>query len=133
LFGAPFGGALPSNARTNRVITRVTPTNALPSNAHPWNGGATNKPLGDMVGAFQSIVTVEYIRGVKTQKWKPFNKKLWQRNYWEYIIRNESECNRIGQYIENNPANWNLDKLNNGMGNLVLEAATLYGNEVWMI
>ena len=39
-----------------------------------------------MVGAFQSIVTVEYIRGEKTLGWSRFNGKLWQRNYWDNII-----------------------------------------------
>ena len=69
-----------------------------------------NKTLGDMVGAFESITTVEYIRGVKSKKWQPFNSKLWQRNYWEHIIRNEEEYQRISNYIRNNPSNWTEDK-----------------------
>ena len=69
-----------------------------------------NKSLGDMVGAFESITTVEYIRGVKSKKWQPFNGKLWQRNYWEHIIRNEEEYQRISNYIRNNPSNWTEDK-----------------------
>ncbi len=68
------------------------------------------KTLGNIIGAFESITTVEYIRGVKTKKWYPFNKKLWQRNYWENIIRNEQSYNRISKYIINNPKNWNEDK-----------------------
>lgn len=72
----------------------------------------TGKTVGDMVGAFQSIVTVEYIRGVKTLGWPSFNRKLWQRNYWENIIRNEQSYNRISEYIKNNPKNWEEDKLN---------------------
>ncbi len=63
-----------------------------------------------MVGAFQSIVTVEYIRGVKTLGWQPFDGKLWQRNYWEHIIRNEQSYQRISNYIINNPAKWTDDK-----------------------
>jgi putative transposase len=44
--------------------------------------------------------------------------KLWQRNYWEHIVRNEPELNRIREYIHNNPAQWELDKLhpNNPLG-----------------
>ena len=80
---------------------------AIPSFANNVNG----KTVGDMVGAFQSIVTVEYIRGVKIQGWQPFNGKLWQRNYWEHIIRNEQSYQRISAYIINNPSNWNEDKL----------------------
>lgn len=72
---------------------------------------AKPKTIGDMVGAFQSIVTVEYIRGVKQLGWQPFNGKLLQRNYWEHIIRNEQSYQRIAEYIINNPKNWDSDKL----------------------
>jgi len=70
----------------------------------------TNKTIGDMMDAFKSITTVEYIRGVKNCGWPPFNGKLWQRNYWEHIIRNEQSFHRISQYIINNPTKWNSDK-----------------------
>ncbi|MBK8443154.1 MAG: hypothetical protein IPL35_06935 [Sphingobacteriales bacterium] len=63
-----------------------------------------------MVGAFKSIVTVEYIRGVKNWGWIPFNGKLWQRNYHEHIIRNEQSYQRISDYIINNPTKWTEDK-----------------------
>ena len=43
--------------------------------------------------------------------WAPFPGKLWQRNYWEHIVRNEPELNRIREYIHNNPAQWEPDKL----------------------
>ncbi|RLD82224.1 MAG: hypothetical protein DRJ10_05265 [Bacteroidetes bacterium] len=41
-----------------------------------------------------------------------FNKKLWQRNYWEHIIRNDAEYHRISNYIIENPENWSTDKFN---------------------
>ena len=69
------------------------------------------KTVGDMVGAFQSIVTVKYIRGVKSLGWQPFDGKLWQRNYYEHIIRDERSYLNISAYIINNPANWNCDSL----------------------
>jgi putative transposase len=72
----------------------------------------TGITVGDMVGAFQSIVTVEYIRGVKTNGWTPFNGKLWQRNYYEHIIRDERSYQTISKYIINNPAKWEDDKFN---------------------
>ena len=37
--------------------------------------------------------------------------RLWQRNYWDRIIRNEEEYERIIQYIKNNPIHWEQDKL----------------------
>jgi len=73
---------------------------------------ANKKTLGNMVGAFQSITTNEYIREVKNNNWQRFDKKLWQRNYWEHIIKNESDYNRIANYIIENPVKWERDKLN---------------------
>jgi putative transposase len=34
---------------------------------------------------------------------------LWQRNYYERIIRNEKELSKIREYIQNNPLKWSLD------------------------
>ncbi len=94
----------------------VQPETVQPENqmGQPQGIAPTAKPktVGDMVGAFQSIVTVEYIRGVKQLGWQPFNGKLWQRNYWEHIIRDELSYQRISEYIINNPKNWDNDKLN---------------------
>jgi len=78
----------------------------------PQGFGPTGKTLGDMVGAFQSITTVKYINGVKTKNWERFNKKMWQRNYWEHIIRNKKSLIKIGEYIIDNPKKWDNDKFN---------------------
>jgi len=95
-------------------------------NGQPQGIAPTDKTVGDMVGAFESITTVEYIRGVKTNGWRRFDKKLWQRNYWEHIIRNENEYQRISEYIINNPMKWDMDKLNDGDGNMVMESPAPY-------
>jgi len=65
--------------------------------------------VGDIIGAFKSLTTHEYIIGVKNNEWKPFDKRLWQRNYYERIIRNENELNNIRRYIQDNPKNWETD------------------------
>ncbi|MBU1127211.1 MAG: transposase [Patescibacteria group bacterium] len=41
-----------------------------------------------------------------------FNMKIWQRNYYEHIIRNERELEKIREYIDLNPARWKKDKDN---------------------
>jgi REP element-mobilizing transposase RayT len=61
---------------------------------------------------FKTMTTNEYIRGVKEQDWQPFYRKLWQRNYWEHIVRNEKELERIRTYVINNPTNWDTDNEN---------------------
>ena len=91
-----------------------------------------NKTVGDMVGVFQSIATVEYIHGVKNNNWQPFDKRLWHRNYWEHIIRNEKEYENIAQYIINNPKRWAIDKLNNNTKNTVSENMPKYNDKDWM-
>lgn len=58
---------------------------------------------------------------------------VWQRNYWEHIIRDGNEHFRIRKYIVENPLNWYLDKLNGGIGNRVLEPAASYEEEPWMV
>jgi len=73
-------------------------------------GIAPTNTIGDIIGAFKSITTHEYIRGVTNKHWKPFDGKLWQRNYYEHIIRNEQSYLRIMEYIIQNPNRWKDDR-----------------------
>ncbi len=75
-------------------------------------GTQTKKTLGDMVGAFESITTVNYIHGARTNHWPPFEGKLWQRNYYDHIIRDEQSYQNISEYVFNNPAKWDEDQFN---------------------
>ncbi len=86
-----------------------------PQGGQPHRAAPTHPTLGDMMDWFKTMATNEYIRGVKQLGWKPFNKKVLQRNYYEHIIRNERELNAIREYIQNNPANWaaDMDNLKN--------------------
>lgn len=68
-----------------------------------------NVLIGETVGWFKTMTTNAYIRGVKEHGWKRFNKRLWQTNYYEHIIRNEKSHRKIADYIINNPAQWNED------------------------
>ena len=52
---------------------------------------------------FKTMTTNEYIHGVKEGKYRPFNKKFWQRSYYDHIIRNDEDLNEKRQYILNNP------------------------------
>lgn len=95
IVGAPLVGARSTEAiGATGATTRVAPT------------------LGKIVGAFKSLTTVAYTRGVKMHGWSPFRERLWQRNYFEHIVRNEDSLHRIRQYIADNPANWTDDPEN---------------------
>ncbi len=58
------------------------------------------------------MTTNEYIRNAKQNNWKPFDKKLWQRNYYDRVIRNEKELGKIRKYVFENPLKWELNKNN---------------------
>lgn len=65
------------------------------------------KSLGSFIAGFKSAVTkrINIVRG------EP-GRSVWQRNYFERIIRNEKELDSIRFYISQNPAKWRLDREN---------------------
>lgn len=67
--------------------------------------------LGDVIRSFKSITTNRYTTGVRDLNWAPFDRRIWQRNYYEHIIRNDRSLETIQNYINNNPANWERDEL----------------------
>ncbi len=60
--------------------------------------------LGGIIGGFKSLTTVGHI---KQSIYNP--PKLWQRNYHERIIRNDTELFQIRKYIVENPLKWGED------------------------
>ncbi|MBN2126630.1 MAG: hypothetical protein JW821_20185 [Deltaproteobacteria bacterium] len=99
---------------------RVCPDLRVCSQNEPNENGAGEHRTGEHVGSplhvvvqwFKTMTTNEYIRGVKRFHWMPFHGKLWQRNYYEHVIRNENEWNRIRDYITRNPMRWETDREN---------------------
>ena len=75
-------------------------------------GEHVGSPLHRIVQWFKTMSTNEYIRNVCNHGWTPFSKRLWQRNYYEHIIRNEEKLNKIRYYIQTNPLKWHLDREN---------------------
>jgi len=113
IVGATLVVAPVQSANTgNRAGTRPAPTNANVTDANITNANVTVAPitLGDIISAFKSITTNKYIEGVKIKIYPSFDRRLWQRNYFEHIIRNNESLNKIRTYIINNPENWDEDK-----------------------
>jgi putative transposase len=75
-------------------------------------GVAPTLGLPDVVHRFKTMTTKRYADGVKRLGWEPFRGRLWQRNYYEHIIRNEESLNRIREYVLTNPMRWALDREN---------------------
>jgi len=68
----------------------------------------SNPTVGNIVGAYKSLVANECLKIFISNNEKMG--KLWQRNYYERIIRNHNSYQTITVYIMNNPAKWNEDK-----------------------
>ena len=81
------------NAQSKRADTQVCPY------------------VGNVVQWFKTMTTNQYIKMVKNGTLPPFNKRIWQRNYWEHVIRDDVDYGRIAEYVINNPNTWNDDVL----------------------
>ena len=68
--------------------------------------------LPDVIRQFKTLTSKKYSDNVIHSNWLEFQKRLWQRNYFEHIIRSEKELNQIRKYIHDNPVTWMLDDEN---------------------
>ena len=80
------------NIRGKRAEQSPAPTAVTPS-------------IPDIVCAFKSLTTKEINKNDGC-----LGRKLWQRNYYEHIIRNERDYLQTAEYIQNNPINWEADE-----------------------
>ena len=68
--------------------------------------------LGQIVGAFKSLSARKWIKYIEQGNILDKCGKLWQRNFYDHIIRNENDLYHIRGYIFQNPLNWHLDENN---------------------
>lgn len=73
-----------------------------------------NPRLGEVVQWYKTITTIRYTHGVRDFNWNAFDGRLWPRSYYEHIVRDDRDLERIRSYIANNPANWPRDVDNMG-------------------
>jgi len=95
-----FISDLPEN-RIHRVDTDAVGANGRSPLRHPR---MRPKSLSSLMAGYKSAVTSKINQLRKTP-----GVQVWQRNYWDRIIRNEKELFKIRQYIINNPLKWELD------------------------
>jgi putative transposase len=87
------------------------PTMDMAGRAHD-NKPVVELSLPEVVHRFKTMTTKKYTVGVKQSGWPAFPGKLWQRNYYERIIRDSDELVQIRQYILDNPQRWEFDREN---------------------
>ena len=66
--------------------------------------------ISEYIQRFKSLTTKLYIDGVKKGIYPPFDNKIWQKSFYDHIIRNEKEYQNIWEYIDLNPYKWEDDK-----------------------
>lgn len=94
------------------VIQIVGATRGSPAIAtvrsKPQTGGSRPAPtLGTIIGLFKSECTKKIRRAMENP-----HINVWQRNYYEHVIRNQKSLNKIRQYISTNPSMWSHDRNN---------------------
>jgi hypothetical protein len=104
------------------IIMIVGAGSRRPGNLSNYEGGKENRgtpegggtpplqkqpPLSQIIGYFkyESTKDINILR-------KTPGVKLWQRGFYEHVIRDDESLNRIREYIESNPLRWDLDKEN---------------------
>ena len=88
-------GSILGNFHDNRIV------DALPLPPH----GTQPNSLGSIIQNFKSVST----RKINQVAGRP-GSKIWQRDYYEHIIRDEVELARIRRYIHDNPKHWEQDQ-----------------------
>ena len=106
-----FHGIMVLTDKPRRGGSRTAPTLnrndvVLTDKNLPINPELKQKSLGRLIGVFKTISTKQ-INLIRNALGTP----VWQRNYYEHIIRNEQSLNKIREYIINNPLSWQNDQL----------------------
>jgi putative transposase len=95
------GGACPAPMTTN------TTTKPGGASLDPKGGASPSPTLFDVIGAFKSISTIK-VNKLLGRRGVP----LWQRSYYEHIVRTGEDLRKIQRYISENPLMWSLDPEN---------------------
>jgi len=109
---------MPNHVHGIIVITDATgATSIRATHASPLRlpNGPKPRSIGTIIGSYKSAASkrINETRGtpgVRTTHASPL--QVWQRNYYEHIIRSQESLNRIRQYVMDNPASWMLDREN---------------------
>ena len=133
LFGRVVGGRfLPKDAGAmvgrciNDLETRFKGLEVLNSAVMPNHVHAilfNNNGLGipEVMRQFKAVTSRLYRKGMETCGWREYDMRLWQRSYYDVIIRNRRMFDFINNYITVNPERWMYDKMNEKHADVVDE------------
>ncbi|MCK9357538.1 MAG: transposase [Dehalococcoidia bacterium] len=96
------------------VVLSGQGTPHAPSTAGSVRGPTPTVGLPEIVRRFKTLSTARTSRCVPAAVWDTLHGHLWQRNYYEHVIRSDDSLHAIREYIVNNPMQWDLDEENPG-------------------
>ena len=96
---------MPNHFHGIPIINSRDTARCVPTNEKRKFGKMFPGSLSVIVRSFKSAVT-KRINELKNSPGKP----VWQKNYFEHIIRNQIDLNNIRKYIELNPLKWEIDE-----------------------
>ncbi len=120
--GVRHSREVPSSTRAGLSDEAARSMEGPLGNASPLPRGVASGSLGAIVGNFKSV-TARRINRIRRTPGAP----VWQRNYYEHIIRSEDELGPIRKYIRLNPLKWELDRENPNRSGYNPEEDWLYG------
>lgn len=91
-----------------------TPRGAFPTGesataAGTPRGAFPTLGIPEYMDRYKSLTTRLYINGVRKGNYLPFYEKVWQKSYYDHVVRDEYEYRRIFCYIKTNPKRWKHD------------------------
>lgn len=114
------------DGRGGRGVSQYAPTTITPPYAPTMQCDPTTNNQNTFKSPSKTIGAI--IRGFKSATTKQINisrntpgQPVWQRNYYEHIIRDDESLHRIRQYITQNPIRWQNDRENAGSQLVILK------------
>jgi putative transposase len=95
---------------TPQSIEPSLDTHAVEENSSREDHVQSRPSLSSVMQWFKSWTTAQYRSGVVNQDWTPFPGRLWQKSFYDHIVRHNEALNMIRYYIQQNPKRWSVDR-----------------------
>jgi putative transposase len=102
-----YDGGLLTNVGATCLVAPTKGSRIIEADTHKKTTTLISKSLGAIIGQFKTV-SAKRINAMRDC----CGIQIWQRNYYDHIIRNELELETIHAYIRNNPINWENDTEN---------------------
>lgn len=84
----------------------------MPNHVHILLVNEEGTSVSEIMRQFKAVTSRMYNKGIETSNWPTFDIRLWQRSFYDVIIKNQRMYDFINDYITVNPERWIYDKMN---------------------